>query len=51
MNHRQVQNYQGKKKASNKGDSTVMSGSLEEVIRRWIEKWRRNGFRQVKANF
>lgn len=39
------------KKASNKGDSTVMSGSLKEVICRWIEKWRRNGFRQVKANF
>lgn len=39
------------KKASNKGDSTVMSGSLEEAICRWIEKWRRNGSRQVKANF
>lgn len=39
------------KKASNKGESIVMSGSLEEVICRWILKWRRNAFRQVKANF
>lgn len=41
----------GGKTTWNKGDSNVMSGSLEEVIHRWTEKWRRNGSRQVKANF
>lgn len=40
----------GGKTTRKKGDSSVMSGSLEEVIHR-TEKWRRNGFRQVKANF